>query len=121
MYTGRGKKTRYKYNPFDALCPQKRKKTRYKYNPFDKLFQMGLNASLSTDDPMQFHKTEEPLLEEYTIAQNLYQYSTTELVEIARNSVTLTPFNKRDDSKVTFNDLLFIIRMTRVLCRNSIL
>jgi AMP deaminase len=36
----------------------------YKYNPFDKLFQMGLNASLSTDDPMQFHKTEEPLLEE---------------------------------------------------------
>ena len=39
----------------------------YKNNPFDEMFQTGLNVSLSTDDPMQFHKTEEPLLEEYTV------------------------------------------------------
>ncbi len=28
----------------------------------------GLNISLSTDDPLQFHFTKEPLMEEYSIA-----------------------------------------------------
>ena len=58
----------------------------YKDNPFNELFRTGLNVSLSTDDPMQFHKTEEPLMEEYTVAKQLYHYSVTDLSEIARNS-----------------------------------
>ena len=28
----------------------------------------GLNISISTDDPLQFHFTKEPLMEEYSIA-----------------------------------------------------
>jgi len=40
----------------------------YLENPFKKFFMRGLNVSLSTDDPLQFHYTENPLLEEYEIA-----------------------------------------------------
>ncbi len=39
----------------------------YADNPFNEFFKVGLNVSLSTDDPMQFHRTEEPLLEEYKV------------------------------------------------------
>nr|CAG8586748.1 11812_t:CDS:10 [Entrophospora candida] len=38
----------------------------YERNPFMSFFQKGLNVSLSTDDPLQFHYTKEPLIEEYT-------------------------------------------------------
>lgn len=37
-------------------------------NPFRSFFQKGLNVTLSTDDPLQFHFTKEPLIEEYSIA-----------------------------------------------------
>jgi len=37
----------------------------YDEQPFDRFFRRGLNVSLSTDDPLQFHMTKEPLLEEY--------------------------------------------------------
>lgn len=40
----------------------------YNDNPFKKLFVRGLNVSLSSDDPLQFHFTENPLLEEYEVA-----------------------------------------------------
>ncbi|CDJ66749.1 adenosine monophosphate deaminase, putative [Eimeria necatrix] len=37
-------------------------------NPLYSFFKIGLNVSLSTDDPLMFHFTDEPLLEEYSIA-----------------------------------------------------
>ena len=37
-------------------------------NPFPKYFQQGMNVSLSTDDPLMFHRTKDPLVEEYSIA-----------------------------------------------------
>ena len=40
-----------------------------KENPFIKFFEIGLNVSLSTDDPLIFHVTKEPLLEEYAVAK----------------------------------------------------
>ena len=40
----------------------------YERNPFLSFFQRGLNISLSTDDPLQFHFTKEPLIEEYSVA-----------------------------------------------------
>ncbi|CAG8723270.1 15006_t:CDS:10, partial [Racocetra persica] len=40
----------------------------YERNPFLSFFQKGLNISLSTDDPLQFHYTREPLIEEYSVA-----------------------------------------------------
>src|SRR5207237_18973 len=37
----------------------------YERNPFPDFFARGLRVSLSTDDPLQFHFTKEPLIEEY--------------------------------------------------------
>lgn len=41
---------------------------KYERNPFPEFFRRGLNVSLSTDDPLQFHFTKEPLIEEYSVA-----------------------------------------------------
>lgn len=38
-------------------------------NPFYEFFSRGLNVSLSTDDPLMFHHTKEPLMEEYCVAK----------------------------------------------------
>jgi AMP deaminase len=40
----------------------------YERNPLPQFFQRGLNVSLSSDDPLQFHFTKEPLIEEYSVA-----------------------------------------------------
>ncbi|KXS16152.1 AMP deaminase [Gonapodya prolifera JEL478] len=59
----------------------------YERNPFPKFFQRGLNVSLSTDDPLQFHFTKEPLIEEYSVAAQIWKLSGVDMCEIARNSV----------------------------------
>lgn len=59
----------------------------YHRNPFQKFFARGLNVSLSTDDPLQFHFTREPLMEEYSIAAQVWKFTPCDLCEIARNSV----------------------------------
>ncbi|EKX33373.1 hypothetical protein GUITHDRAFT_90761 [Guillardia theta CCMP2712] len=64
----------------------------YDRNPFDIYFKRGLNVSLSTDDPLQFHMTKEPLLEEYGMAKQMFRYSNVDLCEIARNSVLQSGF-----------------------------
>ncbi|KAJ3291268.1 AMP deaminase [Borealophlyctis nickersoniae] len=58
----------------------------YERNPFLTFFQRGLNVSLSTDDPLQFHFTKEPLIEEYSVAAQIWKLSSTDMCEIARNS-----------------------------------
>ena len=45
----------------------------YERNPLMSFFQKGLNISLSTDDPLQFHFTKEPLIEEYSVAAQVCQ------------------------------------------------
>ncbi len=40
----------------------------YERNPVLSFFNRGLHISLSTDDPLQFHYTKEPLIEEYSVA-----------------------------------------------------
>eukprot|EP00455_Lapot_gusevi_P012468 TRINITY_DN1592_c0_g2_i1.p1 TRINITY_DN1592_c0_g2~~TRINITY_DN1592_c0_g2_i1.p1 ORF type:complete len:649 (+),score=201.73 TRINITY_DN1592_c0_g2_i1:111-2057(+) len=62
-------------------------------NPFRQFFNYGLNVTLSTDDPLQFHSTDEPLLEEYAIAKQFWRLSVTDLSEIARNSVLQSGFS----------------------------
>ena len=37
--------------------------------------QVGLNVSLSTDDPLMFHHTKEPLMEEYCVAKQVWRLS----------------------------------------------
>ena len=46
---------------------------KYNKNPFPEFFRKGLNVSLSTDDPLMFHMTKEPLLEEYSVAAQVYE------------------------------------------------
>ncbi|KAI8978608.1 hypothetical protein BDB01DRAFT_746401 [Pilobolus umbonatus] len=59
----------------------------YERNPLPQFFQRGLNISLSTDDPLQFHFTREPLIEEYSVAAQIWKFSSTDMCELARNSV----------------------------------
>ncbi|AET39192.1 AMP deaminase Ecym_4113 [Eremothecium cymbalariae DBVPG len=59
----------------------------YDKNPFPNYFKRGLNVSLSTDDPLQFSYTREPLIEEYSVAAQIYKLSNVDMCELARNSV----------------------------------
>ncbi|KAG2182456.1 hypothetical protein INT43_007386, partial [Umbelopsis isabellina] len=59
----------------------------YERNPLPQFFQRGLNVSLSSDDPLQFHFTKEPLIEEYSVAAQIWKLSSTDMCELARNSV----------------------------------
>ncbi|KAF8443038.1 hypothetical protein L210DRAFT_3643926 [Boletus edulis BED1] len=64
----------------------------YERNPLPDFFKTGLNVSLSTDDPLQFHFTKEPLLEEYSVAAHIYKLPQSSLAELARNSVVQSGF-----------------------------
>lgn len=64
----------------------------YERNPLPEFFKVGLNVSLSTDDPLQFHFTKEPLLEEYSVAAHIYKLPQSSLAELARNSVIQSGF-----------------------------
>lgn len=64
----------------------------YHRNPLPEYFARGLNISLSTDDPLQFHFTKEALMEEYSIAAQVWKLSTCDMCEIARNSVLQSGF-----------------------------
>lgn len=67
---------------------------RYNTNPFPKFFARGLNVTLSTDDPLQFHMTSEPLHEEYSMAAQAWRLGMVDLSEIARNSVRHSGFSR---------------------------
>jgi hypothetical protein len=56
-------------------------------NPFMDYFQRGLQVTLSTDDPLQFHYTKEALMEEYSVAAQIWKLSSCDMCEISRNSV----------------------------------
>ena len=45
----------------------------YNRSPLPDYLARGLNISLSTDDPLQFHFTKEPLMEEYSIAAQVWE------------------------------------------------
>jgi len=65
----------------------------YNRSPFPDYLARGLNVSLSTDDPLQFHFTKEPLMEEYSIAAQIWKLSSCDLCELARNSVITSGFS----------------------------
>lgn len=64
----------------------------YERNPFLQYFKRGLNVSLSTDDPLQFAFTKEPLIEEYAVAAQIYKLSAVDMCELAKNSVLQSGF-----------------------------
>ncbi|KAF7680980.1 AMP deaminase [Astathelohania contejeani] len=65
-------------------------------NPFPDFFQKGLLVSLSTDDPLQFHYTKEPLMEEYSIATQVWKLSSADQCELSRNSVLISNFSHEE-------------------------
>ncbi|XP_073176305.1 AMP deaminase 1 isoform X3 [Lepidochelys kempii] len=71
----------------------------YAKNPLLDFHQKGLMVSLSTDDPMQFHYTKEPLMEEYAIAAQVFKLSTCDMCEIARNSVLQCGLSHEEKTK----------------------
>lgn len=64
----------------------------YDRNPFISYFKKGLNVSLSTDDPLQFAFTKEPLIEEYSVAAQIYKLSAVDMCELAKHSVDQSGF-----------------------------
>jgi AMP deaminase len=64
----------------------------YAKNPAHEFFLRGLNVALSTDDPLQFAMTREPLLEELSVFAAVNRCSNTDLCELARNSVLQSGF-----------------------------
>jgi AMP deaminase len=64
----------------------------YERNPFLLYFRRGLNVSLSTDDPLQFAFTKEPLIEEYAVAAQIYKLSAVDMCELAKHSVLQSGF-----------------------------
>ncbi|XP_059609601.1 AMP deaminase 2 isoform X2 [Phlebotomus argentipes] len=64
----------------------------YHRNPLPEYLARGLCVSLSTDDPLQFHFTKEPLMEEYSIATQVWKLSSCDMSELARNSVFMSGF-----------------------------
>ena len=64
----------------------------YERNPFLQYFRRGLNVSLSTDDPLQFAFTKEPLIEEYAVAAQIYKLSAVDMCELAKHSVVQSGF-----------------------------
>ncbi|GAX13190.1 AMP deaminase [Fistulifera solaris] len=63
-------------------------------NPFSKFFRRGLNVTLSTDDPLLFHMSDDALLEEYSVARATFDLSMTDMMEVARNSVLQSGFER---------------------------
>ena len=64
----------------------------YERNPFLQYFRRGLNVSLSTDDPLQFAFTKEPLIEEYAVAAQIYKLTAIDMCELAKHSVVQSGF-----------------------------
>jgi AMP deaminase len=64
----------------------------YERNPFLQYFRRGLNVSLSTDDPLQFAYTKEPLIEEYAVAGQIYKLAAVDMCELAKHSCEQSGF-----------------------------
>lgn len=67
----------------------------YHRNPLPEYLARGLCVSLSTDDPLQFHFTKEPLMEEYSIAAQVWKLSSCDMCELTRNSVLMSGFTHK--------------------------
>ena len=56
------------------------------------VFQPRIECVMSTDDPLQLHHTKDALLEEYSVALQVYGLRKADLCELARNSVLQSGF-----------------------------
>jgi adenosine deaminase len=65
---------------------------RYKDHPLPQFMRRGLNVALGTDGALIFHRTEQPLLEEYGAAEALWGLSAADISELATSSVRTSGF-----------------------------
>ncbi|KAG5483485.1 hypothetical protein CUR178_07806 [Leishmania enriettii] len=65
---------------------------RYTDHPLPNFLYRGLNVAIGTDGPLIFHRTEQPLLEEYGTAEALWNLSAADICELAANSVRASGF-----------------------------
>ena len=68
-------------------------------NPFQKFFRRGMNVTLSTDDPLLFHMSDDALLEEYSVARATFDLSMSDMMELARNSIFQSGFEEEFKEK----------------------
>lgn len=64
----------------------------YHRNPFPVYHARGLNVSLSSDDPLLLHYTKDALVEEYSVAAQVWKLSSIDVCEVARYSVLQSGF-----------------------------
>jgi AMP deaminase len=78
-----------------ALCPLSNDKLFLKLrdSPVGRFQRLGMNFSLNTDDPLQFHNSLDPLLEEYLISSKAFDLSVHDMCEVAFNSVKMSTFD----------------------------
>jgi len=76
-------------------------------NPFKDFFEMGMNVTISTDDPLQFHFTNFPLLEEYSLATQFFKLTECDQFEIARNSCLQSGFINNEREKLLGKNIAF--------------
>jgi AMP deaminase len=77
----------------------------YVDNPFPHFFKRGLNVTLTTDDPLMFHMTPTPLLEEYASARLVWGLTMVDLCEIAHNSVHISSLPDERKKTIGSEDL----------------
>lgn len=63
-----------------------------------------MNVTLSTDDPLLFHLSDDALLEEYSVARATFDLSMTDMMEIARNSILQSGFEAEFKKKFLGNE-----------------
>ena len=64
-----------------------------------------MNVSLSSDDPLMLHYTKDALLEEYSVATQVWKLSSVDQCEIARNSVLQSGWEMRYKKHYLGDDL----------------
>jgi AMP deaminase len=84
-----------------ALCPMSNDSLflKLKHSPVKKFHKIGMRMSLNTDDPLQFHTTDNPLVEEYLVSSKVFELSVTDLAEMTRSSVLMSSFDHDTKSR----------------------
>eukprot|EP00931_Biecheleriopsis_adriatica_P089441 TRINITY_DN63575_c0_g1_i1.p1 TRINITY_DN63575_c0_g1~~TRINITY_DN63575_c0_g1_i1.p1 ORF type:complete len:568 (+),score=110.56 TRINITY_DN63575_c0_g1_i1:118-1821(+) len=77
----------------------------YTSNPFALFFKRGLCVTLTTDDPLMFHMTPTPLLEEYASARLVWGLTMVDLCEIAHHSVHISSLSQQQKLQLGSRDL----------------
>ena len=80
-------------------------------SPLPDYLSRGLNVSISTDDPLQFHFTKEPLMEEYSIAAQVPAHCLSSDWNLFSLEFLITEVNKLICNLLVYSTYLFFEKM----------